>query len=315
MELLNVGRDGSGWSEDRLHRWLATLDWPVGLAGSRGHDAAVLDRSDQLAAICTDQCIEGVHVPPDAPGDVVGRKAVLRTLSDLAATAARARAVTLAVRAPAERDEDWLRAAITAAREAAVAHGAELVAGDLAAGPGPASIVVAALGEVDATRAPVGRDRARPGQRVVVTGPLGGSLAGGRQLRPVPRFDAAATLAEAGATAMMDVSDGLALDLFRIARSSNVRIVIQEDHVPIHADADLAAGESGRTALDHALHDGEDHELVATLAGEVPGGCIDLGRVEEGEGLALLGPAGSREWRPDRGGWTHGGAQGDATPG
>jgi thiamine-monophosphate kinase len=108
---------------------------------------------------------------------------------------------------------------------------------------------------------------------------------------------------------MMDVSDGLAWDLFRLARASGVRIHLKA--VPIHRDARRAASRSGRSALDHALHDGEDHELIACLGrGQLPPGCLEIGRVSKGSGLQLeselTGEEEARSWRPEMGGWTHG---------
>jgi thiamine-monophosphate kinase len=304
-----MGDEHRGWSEDRLHRWLAEQDWPVGLAGSRGHDAAVLPGGEGRDALCADQCVEGVHFEAAADPRAAGAKAVLRTISDLAAAAARPRAVTLAVRAPADRDEGWLRAVILGARAAARTQGAELVAGDLTQGEGPASLVVTALGAVAAEGRPVGRDRARPGQSVILTGPVGGSLARGRHLAPTPRIEEARALAAAGATALMDVSDGLALDLFRIARASGVRIELDVARVPVHEDAREASRASGRTALDHALHDGEDHELIATLDDPSTTHHTVIGRVVSGEGLVLLDGDRREAWSPGRGGWTHGGAE------
>ncbi|MEM9380917.1 MAG: thiamine-phosphate kinase [Planctomycetota bacterium] len=299
----------AGWSEDRLHRWLAEQPWPRRLVGSRGHDAAVLLSPGERLAVCTDQCIEGVHYLAEVDAATAGGKSVLRTLSDLAATAARPVAVTLALRAPAERDEAWLRGAIEGAQAAAAVHGAELVAGDLAVASGPAALVVSALGGVDAEREPVGRDRAVPGPSLFVTGPLGGSLASGRHLAPVPRIEEGLALARAGATALMDVSDGLALDLSRVARASRVRIEVDTALVPLHPDGRGAAAVSGRDPLDHALHDGEDHELIATGPASLVdvGGAIRIGRVVDGSGLGLSTSAGVREWDPRGGGWTHGG--------
>ena len=300
-----------GWSEDSLHRWLTSQAWPARLVGSRGHDAAVLKTLAGLPVICTDQCIEGVHYVAGTDGWAAGRKAGLRTLSDLAATAAAPVALTLALRAPATCEEAWLRAAIEGVQDAASRFGAELVAGDLAAAPGPAALAVTALGCVAAGTTPVGRDRAQLGQVVVLTGPVGGSLVRARHMEPVPRVDEGRALAASGATAMMDVSDGLALDLFRLARASGVRIALDLSRIPIHDDANVAAAASGRTALEHALHDGEDHELIATIDAGVAEslGCTVIGRVVDGRGLLLAGAAGDEEWSPTRGGWTHGGSR------
>ena len=135
-----------GWNELEIHRWLEQSPRPAVLDGSTGHDAAVLRPEPGRPVTCVDQCVEGVHFHPRVDPAAAGAKAVLRCLSDLAATAAEPRAVTLAVCAPADWSEDRLRSVITGAREAAVRHGAELVAGDLAQGPGPAVLTVTAIG-------------------------------------------------------------------------------------------------------------------------------------------------------------------------
>lgn len=299
------------WSEDALHRWLARRAKPVQLRGSAGHDAAVLAASGVRIVQCADQAIEGIHVDSDVRPRAFGRKAANRALSDLAATAATPRTLLLTVAAPPEKEERWLRALIEGVAGAAEAAGAELVGGDLACAPGPTVVSVFAHGELPGRRRPPGRDRARPGQRVVLTGPVGGSRVG-RHLTFQPRLDEGRALFAAGATALMDVSDGLAWDLWRLARASGVAIHLGE--VPIHRDARRAARASGRSPLDHALHDGEDHELIACLgAGALPEGTRLVGRVREGAGLWLgdglareLGGAGAREWLPSEGGFRHG---------
>jgi thiamine-monophosphate kinase len=149
-----------------------------------------------------------------------------------------------------------------------------------------------------------------------LTGPVGGSRLG-RHLEPRPRFDEAHFLARGGARALMDVSDGLALDLARLADASRVRIELTR--VPVHADARRAARASGRSPRAHALGDGEDHELLATLApqawahlegrarGLFPALSV-IGRVAPGSGLFLGRRADSDPLEPwDRGGgWIHG---------
>jgi len=295
------------WKEDRLHRWLAGLPRPAGLVGSVGHDGAVLAAARGRPVRCVDQCVEGVHFESGARAADVGRKAAHRALSDLAACAAEPSDLLLSVAAPRRVEEAWLRRLISAVRRAGERFGAALVGGDLSRTEGGLVVVVAASGSLPGQRRPPGRDRARPGQRLVLTGPVGGSRLG-RHLRCEPRLAAGRALFEAGATAMMDVSDGLAWDLHRLARASGVRLELER--VPIHRDARRAARASGRTPLDHALHDGEDHELVATLGrGRLPEGALQVGRVVAGEGLWLTGELvkddEARRWRPGSGGWTH----------
>lgn len=244
---------------------------------------------------------------------LVGRKAASRALSDLAATAARPVAILVALSAPKSRNEAWIRGVLQGARTAARSCGADLVGGDLACARGPACISVTAVGESSGRGTPPGRDRARPGQTLVLTGPVGGSRHD-RHLRVRPRVRAGVALSEAGATAMMDVSDGLAWDLHRLARASGVRIDLDLARVPVHADARTAARRDGRAALDHALHDGEDHELLATLpASRVTRalsrirGLASIGRVARGSGVWLHESDGSaRRWTPSEGGWKHG---------
>ena len=304
-----------GWNEAELLRWLARRPRPRGLVGTMGHDAAVLARFTGRAVVCADQVVEGVHVAPGCAGRVLGRKAAARALSDLAATAARPRALLLCIAAPRTERASRLRAVIEGVDEEARAHGAALVGGDLSQTRGPLSLSVSALGTLAGARAAPGRSRARPGELVLASGPFGGSALG-RHLAPQPRFAEAEFLYAHGATALMDVSDGLALDLARIAALARVRIDLE--HVPVHPDARRAARASGRDPRWHALGDGEDHELLATLAParwrraralaarRFPRLTV-IGRVRAGRGLWLAREEGGALARWDgRGGWVHG---------
>ena len=303
------------WNEDSLHRWLLGRPRPK-LALERGNDAAMLTQGLARPVLCVDQVVESVHFVPADPPRRIGEKACARALSDLAASAAQPRVVLLALRAPRDADERRLRALIAAVDACARRHGAELVAGDIACARGPLQLGVTAVGDLQHGAHAVSRARARAGQVVVATGPFGGSMLG-RHLRIQPRFEAARWLLELGATAMMDVSDGLALDVWRIARAS--RVAIDIGNVPIHRDARRAAGASGRSALQHALHDGEDHELIATLPQksvlralrEAPERCPRfalLGNVRRGRGVRVPRGEDSQALVPFRGegGWIHG---------
>jgi len=314
----------SGWSEERLLRWFwegpgrrAAKGLPTGgrvargrAVGSPGHDAAVLRAEAARQVACVDHTVEGVHFEPATSPRHVAEKALGRALSDLAATAARPRAVLLALAAPAATPERWMRAVLSALTQRAGELGAELVGGDLCARPGPRSLAVTALGSLPGSRRPPGRDRARAGDLVLATGAFGGAGLG-RHLRIRPRLEEGRRLHAGGARAMMDVSDGLARDLARIAAASRVRIDLES--VPIHGDARRLARRSGRTPLEHALGDGEDHELLATapaararaLLGRMPG-LVELGRVRRGSGLWIRAESGALVAWDGSGGYTHG---------
>ena len=295
------------WSEDRLHRWLARTSPP--------HDAAVLRALRGRPVLCCDTCIEGVHFESSTAPRAAGGKAARRALSDLAATGARPRALLLALSAPRETSELRLRGLIQGVRAAARLVGADLVGGDLACHRGPLHLSVSALGEYALAGTPPARSRARIGDLVLLSGPVGGSRAG-RHLRFVPRFAEGLFLARAGAHALMDVSDGLAWDLFRLARAAGVAIELELARVPVHRDARRMRGD----ALDLALHDGEDHELIACISPARWRRCSArarrlfpalrlVGHVRAGAGLQLRESDGRlRRWRRGEGGWSHGSA-------
>jgi thiamine-monophosphate kinase len=305
------------WQEERLHAWLARrLGGPGSdrLAGAVGHDAALLSRPPGRLAICVDQCVEGVHFEVDTPPRRVGEKAAARALSDLAATAARPVALLAALRAAPSVTERRMREILAAVERAARAVGARLVGGDISQGVGPMSLAVTAVGVLAPKGRPPGRDRARVGQVVLLTGPVGGSGLG-RHLAIQPRLDEGRWLHASGATAMMDVSDGLALDLQRMARASGVRIDLET--IPVHRDARRAARLSGRGILEHATCDGEDHELIVTMAHAAAAralrnrarrcpGLVRIGQVRRGRGLWIVDSAGQAHAWDGRGGWRHG---------
>jgi len=307
------------WNEDDIHRALGRARRPRGLTGSRGHDAAVLRALGGKPVVCVDACVEGVHFERDTRPELVGRKACARALSDLAATAAAPKAVLLSISAARARTDAWILHAIDGVRSISREHGADLVGGDLGSTTGPTVMTVTALGDFDSAARPPGRDRAKVGQVVWLTGPCGGSILG-RHLAIEPRVAAGRWLHQRGATAMMDVSDGLAWDLHRLARASGVRIEIDMESLPIHADARRLARRTRAQAWEHALHDGEDHELVATLPRSAlarvrrearrhigHGDSAAIGRVGRGSGVLLKFADREIVWQPAMGGWKHGG--------
>ena len=286
------------WSEETLHRWLAQR------AGRAGDDAVFLAPPRGRLVACADQCIEGVHWERGTAPARVGAKAAARSLSDLAASAARPVALLCTLRAPRAQSEAWMRAVLAAVDRRGRDFGAPLRGGDLACAPGPAALSVTALGELARGRPPE-RARARPGHVLLATGPFGGSRLG-RHLRLEPRVELGRWLAAHGAAALMDVSDGLARDLARLARAAGARAHLL--NVPVHPDARRAARADGKSAEWHALHDGEDHELLAALppaaarrALALRPELIELGRLERGAGLLIRGAPWDGE-----GGYVHG---------
>lgn len=284
-----------------------------------GDDCAVLaaPRGDQLL-VTVDHVVEGRHVPalglnPDATLlDLVARKTVARSLSDLAAMAGSPLACVVTACLPPEFAQ---LAAETLARRlhAWGEHFAcPVVGGDIAsfakAAPGPVTLTLTALGLAHPTRGPVLRSGAQVGDDVYVTGALGGSLASdgmGRHLTFEPRVAEGAALASAlgpALHAMMDLSDGLGVDAARLAVASHVDMEFDAGAIPISPAARDLRG---------AISDGEDYELLFAVA---PGAAMPtlatpitrIGRVMPGAGRALLrSPAGQTDISTS--GWLHGG--------
>jgi thiamine-monophosphate kinase len=188
-------------------------------------------------------------------------------LSDIAAMAGLPRAAVVAVALPrgdALRVAQGLHAGM---RELTARFGVDLVGGDTNAWDGPLVIAVTLLGQATA-RGAVRRAGARPGDAILVTGPLGGSLAAGRHLRPQPRIAEAIALHESAPIhAMIDLSDGLSSDLGHVlAESGGLGAILDAAAIPIHHEAAELSRRDGVPALDHALNDGEDFELCLAVA-------------------------------------------------
>lgn len=278
-----------------------------------GDDCALVRLDGRDVLITTDQVVEGVHFEAGATAPaLVGRKAFLRAVSDIAAMAGTPRAAVASFLLQPGLSRDEVEALYAGMLEAAAQCATALVGGDIAAGGERLVISVTVIGEPH-PRGPVRRDGARPGDAIFATGCFGGSLLG-RHLAIAPRLREARELADAVALhAMIDVSDGLSQDLHHILRESGVGAVLFADAVPICGDARRMAERTGRTPLEHALSDGEDHELVFTVgpedAGRVPSRLATgapvtrIGEVIAGEGL-FLEVAGERRPLPPCG-WVH----------
>jgi len=233
-----------------------------------GDDAAVL----RMAGV--DECVITVDLLTDGVDFVlaevdprrVGRKALAVNLSDLAAMAARPLAAVIAVALPREGGRELAVQLYEGILPLAAAHDLAIAGGDTNSWDGPLVITGTLLGEVTA-RGPLRRKGAVAGDRIVVTGALGGSILG-RHFEFEPRVNEALLLNDRYELhAGMDISDGLAIDLSRLVQESGVGAIVQTDRVPIHEDARRVANEQNdvRTPLEHALGDGEDFELLLAV--------------------------------------------------
>ena len=222
-----------------------------------GDDCAVIDTGNMQTLLKTDAVVEGVHFLKETPARMVGWKAVARVLSDFAAMGGKPNEFLITLALAKETPVRWVTGLYAGINRCLEKHGGVIAGGETTALPSnaPAMISVAGRGTVS-RRQLVTRSGGKPGDVIFVTGKLGGSITG-KHLTFTPRLEEAAWLTENfRLRAMMDLSDGLAKDLPRLAKMSECGFQIEQDAVPKNRGC----------SIDQALGDGEDFELVFTTS-------------------------------------------------
>jgi thiamine-monophosphate kinase len=286
-----------------IDRLVAGRQQPDTVALGPGDDAAIVVAGDGKTVVSTDMLVEGQHFRLDwsTPRDV-GRKAIAQNAADIEAMGAQATAFVVAFGAPPDTATAQALELADGMWHEARLLGAGIVGGDLVSAP-QWVISVTVLGDLGG-REPVRRSGARPGDTVAVSGELGRSAAGyalllngvatfealrRRHLVPEPPYGQGRVAADAGATSMTDVSDGLVADLGHIARASDVGLDLSRD--ALGADHDALASAATALVMDPwvwVLAGGEDHALVATFPGPPPAGWRVIGQVLDGPPRILI---------------------------
>jgi thiamine-monophosphate kinase len=281
-----------------------------------GDDAAVVAASDGRVVACTDVLVAGVHFRLDwsAP-DQIGRKAAAANLADIAAMGAVPTALLVGLACPADTPVETLAGLADGLWAEAGSVGAGVVGGDVASSP-TLVLAVTALGSLEGREA-VTRAGARPGDVVALAGRVGWAAAGWAVLArgfrspvavvaahrvPEPPYAAGPQAAKAGATAMIDVSDGLLADLGHVSRASGVRIDVRSGALEIPARLHDIGQALGVEPLHWLLTGGEDHALAATFPGPPPEGWTEIGVVTDGEPDVLVD---GRPYEGGPAGWDH----------
>ena len=304
--------------ESELIKWLRKRLPPHRLLKlGLGDDAAVLDLAGSPQCVMTvDMLTDGVdfRLTEIAPRRA-GRKALAANLSDLAAMAAKPLAGVVALCLPRQNGLQLAVQLYEGMLPLAEEYDLALAGGDTNSWDGPLAISITLLGAVT-DRGPLRRDGARPGDRIVVTGSLGGSILG-RHLDFEPRvFESLRLNTDYRLKAGIDISDGLSIDLARLAEESGVGAAVELGKVPVSDAASRLAERlgDGSTSLDHALSDGEDFELILAVEPDearrllaeqpldVP--LSDIGEFVAERGLWQVGAGGDRAPLAVRG-WEH----------
>jgi len=263
-----------------------------------GDDAAVIENGALCTVVSTDLLVEGIHFDlAYVPLKHLGYKSVVVNLSDIYAMNALPRQITVSIAISNRFSVEALDELYAGIRAACEAYGVDLVGGDTTSSPKGLTISITAIGQCPKEQL-VYRNGARPGDLLCITGDLGAAYLGlqllerekqiyqsgpgvqpdlenqkyavGRQLKPEARRDMIETFRKIGLkpTAMIDISDGLASEIFHLCKQSKVGVLLEESGVPIHPEAQLLALQFKLDPITCALNGGEDYELLFTIRPE-----------------------------------------------
>jgi thiamine-monophosphate kinase len=274
-----------------------------------GDDAAVVASPGPTLLLTTDTLLEGIHFRrATTPLRDLGAKALAVNISDIAAMGGEPRYALLALAAPSSLEVAEIDALYDGLEEVARQHGVALVGGDTCAAPAGIVLGLTVVGGVDGE--PVRRSGARPGDAILVTGALGASAAGLAALergpgaappehvaaasrahrRPVPRVAEGRSIRASGAaTAMIDLSDGLATDLSHIGHESGVGAVVRLAAVPVAGAARAVAAALGADPLAWAVSGGEDYELLFTAGADRAAALAQAVAAATGTPVSIIG--------------------------
>lgn len=293
-----------------IHRLTRSLPGNKSVVVGAGDDCAVLDLGvpERLLLFKTDAVVEGIHFQREIAPERVGHKALARCLSDIAAMAGSPLAALVTLALPREFSAEYVDGLYAGMNALARRHDLAIVGGETTTNPERVLISIALIGWVPRGKG-VLRSAAEAGDALFVSGELGGSLAG-RHLDFEPRLVEARWLAQHFSIhSMIDLSDGLAGDLRHLLKASRVGAEILATSIPVSREAKRAgkAESSTKTPLLAALTDGEDFELLFTVASRDAVPLLDswkakfpevrltcIGKIIEGEGIHIRDKQGVR---------------------
>jgi len=253
---MSLGALGEDALIARLLRGLPKVTAGAGIVAGAGDDCAIIGRprDRRWTLLKADALVENVHFLRETEPRRVGWKALCRAISDIAAMGGEPRHALITIAVPRTLPVEWLDGLYAGLKRAAKKFGVAIVGGETVRSPGPIFINVSLTGEVERTEC-VRRSGGKPGDRLYVTGRLGGSIAG-KHLDFTPRLAEARWLVSHwNLQAMMDLSDGLGADLPRLAAASGCSFRLEMEALPCTAQC----------SPKQALTDGEDYELLFAL--------------------------------------------------